>query len=353
MNETVEVPIEHAAKPYRPSWIDKLAEWIDRRPASNWIYYLGFGLAMALIMLLILLIEGAPTTRATVFPLLYLAAAVSYMMGLIHYLNRRSQVVLANMRPVLGIDEPAYNEMAFRLAHLPGWTALAAGVAAVCFVLLTETIGDVYQLEGLENSPTSATALRIFYLICWTVFGTFLYHTIHQLRAINRVYTTYTRIDLFNARSLYGFSNLTALTAGSLAFISYGWMLVNPWIDQSDPIIFSIYIVLLLIVAVTFILPQLGIHRLLAYEKERLLDEVNLRFKATMAELHRRIDAGELESATELNTVLSSLRVESAAIKETPTWPWDPEVLRLLLTAIALPLGLWLVQLILRQTLGF
>lgn len=352
VDEIARGPQEQTEQLYRSSWVDWLTAWVDRQPGSNWLYYFGLGVALALITMVVPWMEGVPISRGIAFPPLYLAAAVATMLGLIDYLDQRALVALQNMRPVLEIDEHEYKEMAFRLGNLPRRSALVAALAAVAFVLLTEVIGGAYQLEALEPYPVSATTLRVFYLLSWTVFGTFLFHTVHQLRAINRVYTSYTRIDLFNARPMYGFSNLAAVTAGSLALISYGWMPVNPWIDQSDPLIFSIYFVLSLIAAVTFVLPQLGVHRLLVDEKDRLLDEVNLRFKAATAELHRKMDSGELEGVMDLNMAMASLQMELTAIKQTPTWPWEPEVVRLLVTAIALPLGLWLVQLILQSTLG-
>jgi hypothetical protein len=39
-------------------------------------------------------------------------------------------------------------------------------------------------------------------------------------------------------------------------------------------------------------------------------------------------------------------------LERIPTWPWRPETLRLLITALVLPLGLWLAQFILQRLLG-
>ena len=103
---------------------------------------------------------------------------------------------------------------------------------------------------------------------------------------------------------------------------------------------------------VTFLWPQLGIHRLQVGEKERLLYEANLRFEATIADLHARLDSGELEAMANLNTALANIGIERATIGKVRTWPWEPDTLRLLITALALPMGLWLLQFVMQKMLG-
>jgi hypothetical protein len=49
---------------------------------------------------------------------------------------------------------------------------------------------------------------------------------------------------------------------------------------------------------------------------------------------------------------MASLEMEKANLKKIATWPWDPESLRLLVTALAFPLGIWLLQYILQSLLG-
>jgi hypothetical protein len=103
---------------------------------------------------------------------------------------------------------------------------------------------------------------------------------------------------------------------------------------------------------VAFVWPLLGIHHLLVAEKARLLDECRRRLEASFVELHRRLDAGEIEGMSEFNMAIGSLEMEHVALKRIPTWPWQPETLSLLITALALPLGLWILQYVLQSFLG-
>jgi hypothetical protein len=154
-------------------------------------------------------------------------------------------------------------------------------------------------------------------------------------------------------RPLYAFSGITALTAVTLAIGAYGWTALNPEnLQKVDLVSIGILVLITVLALASFVWPLAGIHRLLGEEKGRLLDETNVRLKATIAELHRQIDEGDLEDVSNLNTALSTLEMERTALKAIPTWPWEPETPRLLITALGLPLGLWIIQYILQLLLG-
>jgi hypothetical protein len=90
----------------------------------------------------------------------------------------------------------------------------------------------------------------------------------------------------------------------------------------------------------------------LVEEKGRLLDECSLRIEASITELHQRVDSESLEGMDDLNKTIASLETEQNLLERIPTWPWQPETVRLLVTALALPLVLWLVQYILQRAIG-
>jgi hypothetical protein len=54
----------------------------------------------------------------------------------------------------------------------------------------------------------------------------------------------------------------------------------------------------------------------------------------------------------ELNFAITSLDIEVNSLKRVRTWPWEPETLQILVTALALPLGLWFIQLIVERLFG-
>jgi len=343
---------ESKPRPYAPSWVDILNAWVGRLPGPSWSYYLGLGLVLSIAQAIVLWVEGAlPAGTLPVHG--YLAGAIALILALFHYLDERAGAALATLRPALKASEQEYGELHYRLTTLPMGSTLLASLVVLATALLNEVLaGEPYHLEALDPFPISAGLLRLIYYFCWGVFGAFIYHTVHQLRLIDRIYTRHTRISLFRMKPLYAFSNLTAFTAGSLTVIPYGFLAVSPGVVINDPAVLVPVLIIQSVAVVTFIWPQLGIHRLQVAEKDRLLDEVYQRLKATIVELHRRVDDGELEKMDELSGTFANLETELSILKEIPTWPWQPETVRWLVTALVLPLGLWIIQYLLQRVLG-
>jgi hypothetical protein len=108
-----------------------------------------------------------------------------------------------------------------------------------------------------------------------------------------------------------------------------------------------------LLAAAVFFLPLLGLHQVLMREKERWQAEANARLQAHIQELHRRIDASQLEDADAINKHMASLALERDILAKLPTWPWQPGTLNLILSAVLLPIVLWFLQQILERWAGF
>ena len=101
-----------------------------------------------------------------------------------------------------------------------------------------------------------------------------------------------------------------------------------------------------------FLWPLLGIHGLLQKEKRVLVVELGRRMKATLAELHRRLDRNELDDLEKLKLSVDCLIAEQSVLDRLSTWPWSAQTPTLLATAIVLPLVLYLLQFGIRMLLG-
>lgn len=252
----VDLP-QKASRPGRfvPSWIDRLGAWVDRWPGSAWLYYLGLWLALFLIQSVVLWMEGAAPPGSFLVVHAYHAGAVALLLFVIHVLDEAAGKALQTLRPALKPDEEKLEEFLFRLTHLPAIGAILAGLIALLVVFILERISGTFQLEMLRAYPVSAGLFRLVYLMAWWVYGTFLFHTIHQLQLIHRIYTQETRINLFQIKPLYAFSNLSALTAGSLTVVPYGWMAVNPDATFNEPLTVIVYLLITSMAIVTFVWP--------------------------------------------------------------------------------------------------
>lgn len=345
-------PREGEFERYTQSWVDSLTNWVDGLPGPSWAYYFGLSLVLFFLQVITLWIDGLFPSGGIDPAHIFLAGAIPYMLALIYFFDQRASVALAKMRPAMVVIDEEYEVLEYQLTSLPTNATILAGLVGLSCVFLLETIGgEPYYIEAVVDYPISQIIFRILYMILWGVFGTLVFHTFHQLRMIDRIYTEYTRINLFKMNTLYAFSNLTALTAGCLALLPIGFLLANPWLTWTDPVVFVAVLAVQSIALATFIWPQLGIHRLQVAEKERLLEEANQRFEAMIATLHQQVDTGKLEDAMNMSMTISSLQAELKTIEKIPTWPWQPEVVRLLISALALPLGLWFIQLFLQRVL--
>ena len=103
---------------------------------------------------------------------------------------------------------------------------------------------------------------------------------------------------------------------------------------------------------VTFMWPLLGIHRRLVQEKQLLLRESSQLLEVTIAELHGRVKAGELDSTNGLHVTMACLEIEKSMLTGIPTWPWRPGTLRGFVTALLLPLVVFVLQYVLQRFLA-
>lgn len=338
---------------YSPSWVNHLTAWVGRQPWPSWSFYLGVWLVLVGVLVAALWIEGVFPV-GTVFPAqLFIPAMIALFLGMIHFLDSRAEASLTTLRPALTVSDEEYNQLRYQLTTLPAIPTLLVSIAVICIVfLLGQITGETESsMEVLAASTIAANLLTAVYWIGWWVLGAFLYHSIHQLRVINHIYTRHTRVHLFSMSPLYAFSHVTALTAGILAIATYGWTALNPE-NLIDPTAIAGVTLITVLALGVFAWPLLGARRILAKEKAQWLDQVSLRVEAVFAEIHRRIDAGELEEVEELTKVLSVLESQRDTLNGISTWPWQPETLRFLVTALLVPLFLWIIQYVLQLVLG-
>lgn len=359
--------------PYPPSWFDHLADRIDRLPGPAWLAYLLLGVAGFLLQTGLQSLAGVYQPGRFVFLHVWIGVQFAYMLGLMHYLDRSAQAALVAFRPVLdlprrarsaaGLDSSSFEDLRYRLTTLPRrttrWAALAGVILGLALPMLfirpsgaagASLIG-LSSSFGISPSPIGVAALLIQFAFAQAVAGTLVYHCIHQLSEINRVYLRFARLNLYRLQPLYAFSIPAALTAGGLIIYNYAWFAAAPQLlDQPVSLVLSAFFAI--VAAATFAWPLLGIHGRLVAEKKRCLAENAHRFEAAVGELHQRVDKKALSRMDDLNKTLSSLEIEQAALHRIPTWPWDPGTLRSVVAALALPIVIWLIQYVLQKVLG-
>ena len=339
-------------RPYPPSWVDRLTDWVRRLPVPAWVFYLALGLGLWLVLLVTDWAAAMSPTGDLVPDYLLAAMTCAYILAMVHFLDDSTTVALARFRPVITVDDAGYDKLYYQLTNLPARPTIIATALGAFYSLVTLLI-VVFVDENpfLGALPPIFLIVRLtFSTLIYALLGMVIYHTLHQLRTVNEIYTRYTRINLFQLGPIYALSSLAARTAIGIAIPTYVWFQVAslsaPGNSPSD--IFETVILAFIGVA-TFIWPLVGAHNLLEREKQRLKDEVAQRIEATIATLHSSVDTATLEHRGSLKDTLDGLVTEQGVVDKLRTWPWKTETVSGLGFAFLLPIIIWVVQRLLER----
>ncbi len=332
-----------AERPYAPSWINRLTWWIDRAPGPPWLVFAAFLAITESIGLLQSRVGGLAPDVGLGTGLYYGALPVA-LLWLIYYLDGEAHDAMDDFEPALDVSKMEAARLRYQLTVVPAGPALIVTVLAViaqAAQYILDPAGSV--IAGLTPAGLALRAVGEGLVTILIVL--LLYHTIRQLRAVDRLHSLATRIDLFRPAPLYAFSLLTSRTAIGLILIVASSLVADPiTVQQMSTILLITWVGGMMAVAIAaFVLPLRGMHRRIAAEKSRLQGEAGERLKATIGALHRSVDHDDLAQADALNKTLASLVSEREILERLPTWPWRPGTLGTFVTALGLPIVLFLI----------
>jgi hypothetical protein len=351
----METTDELMINPYPASWLDRFTEWVERLPGPTWVFYIAMGLVLASMTTVVDWGIGLyPIGTFNVFHI-WLAIQSPYLLALIRYLDEAAERALKKFRPALEVNKEEYAELRYRLTTTPARPMLLFTLAGFALnVLIFLLFPDA---QTLLDYTTGATSLIIAFGLQSLNMGlpfALAYHTIHQLRLVSHIYAEHAKVNLFDLSPLYAFSVLTSQTAVGVIFYNFIWTLTIPggMSFRVGGILFGIPFSILNII--TFMWPLLGIHGRLVQEKQRLLRENSQLLETTIAEQYRRVQASELHSIDELHVTkanLEILEIGRSMLIRIPTWPWQPGTLRGFVTALLLPLVVFVLQFVIQRFL--
>ena len=329
---------------YAPSWIDHFTAWVRRLPGQGWWLYLCAGLFSLALQL------GVAWTDTSSFEWLRPSSVVIILLpfvlvAVIQYLDDAAEVALARFRPALSASQTEYQKLHYRLTTLPAMPVSLATVGGALFGASVLFFQDREFLLGigLIMTPTAFLLQGVNYSLLWSLALVFAYHTIRQLWLVRYIYSVDTRIDLFDLRPIYALSGLTARTAVVGILLANSWKWAVPDADLRPEHI-AMMLAVFLIALASFVWPLWEMHNMLAAEKAREQAELARRMDAAIAEIKRRMDAGEVAEMEQMKNSMESLTLAQGVIEKVPTWPWQADTIRAIATALLLPIVLWLVQ---------
>ncbi|GIK71217.1 MAG: hypothetical protein BroJett021_02050 [Chloroflexota bacterium] len=292
---TSEGAVEHAAisrqnlHRYAPSWVDRVDGWIGALPVPRWLVYLLLAVTLVVINAMFKWWDGVyPVGSFLPFHVLVTAYTVWYF-ALVSYLNWTASRAMERFRPAYRGDDATYTSLCYRLTTMPARPTLLVSLAGA--------VWGIFLLIGVTH-------------------GRFLSTSAMVLRSPHSIWFEYAIAITGNIASL------------------------------------SVFIVLIALGVITFVAPLIGVHRMLENEKNAALNKASARLHVVLDDLHQRIDQRDFGGLDALNKAMAGLKDELALLEKTPTWPWKPETLRLLSTAILLPILLWLMTRLLERVLN-
>ncbi|MEO8470383.1 MAG: hypothetical protein ABI573_12040 [Chloroflexota bacterium] len=335
---------------YAPSWANLLTARLERLPGPTWLTYLVGMVAGTIFSLLPVDLKLA--TPGDIGAVLYYGSLPFAIIGLIHGLDTLAGRALTALRPVLSLTDSEAARLRRELTVAPARPALVIAVFSPAVTALS------YASDPVGSGIVGYTPLELAVRFGWesfitAVFLILIYHTLRQLRLTSQIHEQLGRVDLFDQAPLYAMSRLTSTTAIGLVLLSAPGLFLIPqdagvsyliisfaWFGGSGAI-----------AAAAFVLPLRGTHDRIVAEKYRLQGEVGRRLTAVIDDIHAAVDAEDQPRIEARNRALTALVAERDLIAKVPTWPWSTGALTGFVSAILLPVALFLIQRVLSQYL--
>jgi hypothetical protein len=338
---------------FKPSWLNRLLDRMYQLRLPRWLSSLLIPIGLFILAHIILyLLEPslAWTVQGEITNLLFW---LGFILSGYNYLLSAGWESLNDFRPCLRMDEKEFVNLRKRFLLLPrrwGWLAIPPFALAILFTNFRPPI---------PAKPEVALIIQVIMILLAAITFTGAIHVmvtvIRMLKTINQLYERIVKINIFNLEDLYALSALTAkvgiffVVAGTMSYIIN--IVVPEGQPQTEVAIFFVSSNSLMAV-LAFLLPLLGIHRKLVKEKKLVAQDNNRRLKVAMQILHERSDRSQLEEMPLIKAQIGALLEFRREIGSISTWPWRPQTLRGFITAISLPIVVWLIQQFLAGVIG-
>jgi len=335
----------------RSGVIDRLMEWIEHLP----IPYLVVCLIVFVIGVVLFRLIRVLTSQAPFWPIdldsFLDSYVIAYGLGLMLFVRRSARQSLAAFAPVLDLDAAAYQRLQVNLIGTPAAPALLTSVCVIATSVLVNFVLGGEAMQAILLTAAVMLPLMIVISLTYGMVGILMYDLIRKLWLISRIYTLGGKFDLFNRRTLYAFSGLTARILAGWLILSWPSALLTTG-NWRSPAWLTVTGLTLAAILIAFGHTLLDMHQRMRAEKERLQLDVQSRLHQAFARLHERMDQDTLQDMAQLKALMDGLVVERDVLAKLSTWPWQGETLAGFSSVVLLPVGLWLIQTLLKQLLG-
>lgn len=326
--------------------MNRLFGWIDRSPIPAWLVYTGVYLVGALFMHLALWLDGVePWGRIS----LLWAVNAGWLIvsaAILHYLVRSADQAMARFAPLAGGHPDEFARNRTRLTTIPRW--VANGLYGIEFVLIAAVvvIEPAFAYEGLEH-PVSTAIAAVILGLSYAFGPVLLVYAIRAIRTVTDTYALVDRVDLQRQGALYapaGFAMRCGMMLLVVVMLSVASNIASDP-AASEEVVTGVMVALLIPLGLAALfVPVRGIHRRLAAEKQHLLEENAAAVDRARTDLYEALARREHDEVQSIDRGLTSLFRLRDELEEIATWPWSRGSFRNYVSAVLLPLVVWVAQ---------
>lgn len=340
-----------ARQPYPPSALDRFMDFIEQLPIPYALTYLGLFIVQGTLNHVLSWMDGwVPPFTFTPLVLLF----PLWLWGplcIVTYLNSLSGDALSDFSPLLDVPPEEMRRLEYEFRTMPAKSVFLSALVWGSVYILFVFIGFEAVYTPYRVGMPLALLLTLEGLVSYLFGSIIYYHSLRQLRMVERTVNRVKQFDMFRLDPVYAFSVLTSRTGVAWVILLSLTLLMFP--VQLAPVpSLALLLVQGVLALAAFVLPLRIVNQRLVAEKRRLLAEHDQRLEATLARLHRQIGEDELRGMVELNSAISGLNAERTVLEKIPTWPWRAGLLTGFLSIVVLPVILFLIQIALGRWFG-
>lgn len=344
-------PQNITSQPYPPSFIDRMMDVVQRLPVPYGLTYLVLAILLVIFNHIVGWVDGWLPAYTFSSVTLLVPLWLCGPLAIITYLDSVSHKALSDFGPLLDVPDETMRQLKYEFTTMPQRAViLSTALWGIFFLLLTYLASETFWMAlGMGQFAIGFYFVEGF--VTFLIGGVIYYHSIRQLRLVDKTVKLVKHFNLFRLEPVYAFSAVTSRTAIAWALLLTLTLVVFP--IQLAPIpTLSFLIVQVLFAMAAFVLPLRIVNQRLVAEKRRLLSENEQRIETTLAQLHSSIDEKTMANPAELHAAISGLNVERSILEKIPTWPWRAGMLTGFLSIVVLPIIIFLIQLMLGNWLA-
>jgi predicted permease len=217
-------------------------------------------------------------------------------------------------------------------------------------------MGYLTMLQFREFQPLIGKVFPLWDLVSWVPVSGFtilmLFRTLRQAFLMTRYFEDLD-LDIFNPAPVYAVSRYSSQASVTLLVINYALLYASVPDLLLSRYAFVFHGLIMGVSLIYFFVPLASINQRMRAAKSALLAELGGDIKRVYQHVHSGVTRQRFAQVNSLRTSVGALKDELEIVQKIPTWPWQPDTLRNLLTPLLLPIVIYLSQRYVGTFFGF